>query len=128
MTTLVDAEAEAPLIGIVDDDESIRNSISSLVRSAGFKAAVFPSAEAFLCSEYIQDTECLILDVQLPGWSGLDLQRQLAGTMCSIPIIFATAYGDDDVRTRALEQGAVTFLRKPFDDEVLLAAIHSALR
>jgi len=118
---------EAPLIGIVDDDEAIRDSISSLVRSVGFRAMVFPSAEGFLGSTWMHDSDCLILDVRMPGLSGLELQSRLAGMEVPIPVIFATAHHDDDVRKRALDQGAVAFLRKPFTDEALFKAMCSAL-
>jgi FixJ family two-component response regulator len=120
-------QREAPLVCIVDDDESIRESVGSLVRAAGFRAAVFPSAEVFLYSDNLVDTKCLILDIGMPGLSGLDLQRRLAKMRCSIPIIFATAYDDDLSRTRAFEQGAIAFLHKPFNDNALLEAMHSAL-
>jgi FixJ family two-component response regulator len=118
---------EAPLIGIVDDDDAVRESISSLVRSAGFRTAVFSSAEAFLSSDRRNAAECLILDVQMPRVSGLDLQKHLEKTDRRIPIIFATAYGADLVRKEALDHGAVAFLDKPFGDETLLDAMRLAL-
>ena len=117
-----------PLISIVDDDDSLRNSLNNLIRSVGFGAQGFCSAEAFLNSNRLHDTECLILDVRMPGMSGLDLQRQLVATHCRIPIIFITSHGDDDARTRALEAGAIDFLYKPFREEALLNAIHTALK
>ena len=120
-------QTQRPLVGIVDDDASVRDSISSLVRSAGYRAMTFPSAEAFLSSDHMHDMECLILDVRMAGLSGLDLQRQLHSMRCSIPVIFATAHTDDEVQERALAQGAVAFLHKPFNDEALLDAAHSAL-
>ena len=117
----------APLISIVDDDDSLRNSLNNLIRSVGFRAQGFPSAEAFLNSSELHDTACLILDVRMPGMSGLDLQRQLVATNSPIPIVFITSHGDDDAQARALEAGAVAFLYKPFREEALLKAIDSAL-
>jgi FixJ family two-component response regulator len=115
------------IISIVDDDDSLRNSLNNLIRSVGFRAQGFSSAEAFLNSNQLHDTACLILDVRMPGMSGLDLQRQLVATNCRIPIIFITSHGDGDARARALEAGAVDFLYKPFREEALLKAIDSAL-
>jgi FixJ family two-component response regulator len=116
-----------PLISIVDDDDSLRNSLNNLIRSVGFRAQGFPSAEAFLNSSELHDTACLILDVRMPGMSGLDLQRQLLTTHSRIPIVFITSHGDDDAQARALEAGAVAFLYKPFREKALLKAIDSAL-
>ncbi len=116
-----------PLIAIVDDDDSLRNSLDNLLRSVGFRAQGFSSAEAFLHANQAPDTACLILDVRLPGMNGLDLQRQMVAANCRIPIIFVTAYADDDVRVRALEAGAVDFLSKPCREEDLLQAIEAAL-
>jgi FixJ family two-component response regulator len=118
----------ASLISIVDDDDSLRNSLNNLIRSVGFGAQGFSSAEAFLSSNQLHDTACLILDVRMPGMSGLELQRQLVATNCGIPIIFITSHGDDNARTRALEAGAVDFLYKPFREEALLNAIYKALK
>jgi FixJ family two-component response regulator len=118
----------ASLISIVDDDDSLRNSLNNLIRSVGFGVQGFSSAEAFLSSNQLHDTACLILDVRMPGMSGLDLQRQLVATNCGIPIIFITSHGDDNARTRALEAGAVDFLYKPFREEALLNAIYKALK
>ena len=117
-----------PLISIVDDDDSLRNSLNNLIRSVGFGAQGFSSAEAFLKSNQLHDTACLILDVRMPGMSGLDLQRQLMAADCQIPIVFITSHGDDDARSRALAAGAVEFLYKPFREEALLNAIHTALK
>ena len=117
-----------PLISIVDDDDSLRNSLNNLIRSVGFGVQGFSSAEAFLSSNQLHDTACLILDVRMPGMSGLELQRQLVATNCGIPIIFITSHGDDNARTRALEAGAVDFLYKPFREEALLNAIYKALK
>jgi FixJ family two-component response regulator len=116
----------AALISIVDDDDSLRNSLNNLIRSVDF-APSFSSAEAFLNSSELHDTACLILDVRMPGMSGLELQHQLAVTRCRIPIILITSHEDDDARARALGAGAVAFLYKPFREEALLKAIDSAL-
>src|ERR1700730_14098869 len=102
--------AGIPLISIVDDDDSLRNSLANLVRSVGFRAQGFSSAEAFLSSDQGRDTACLILDVRLVGMNGLDLQRHIVAAEWRIPIIFITAHADDDARARALEAGAVGFL------------------
>jgi FixJ family two-component response regulator len=119
--------SESSLIAVVDDDEAIREATESLIRSVGFRAVVFPSAEDFLRSSHLQDTACLIVDVRMPGMSGLELQRQLAAANYSMPIIFITAHGDEEARARALRAGAVAFLDKPFSDEVLLRAVQAAL-
>lgn len=113
------------LIGIVDDDESVRESISSLLRSAGYKTAVFESAEALLNSDRLREPDCLVLDIRMPGLSGLELQSQLQGMKCLTPVIFITAHSNDETRAKALEQGAVAFLDKPFNDEALLGALES---
>lgn len=119
--------ATVGLVGIVDDDESIRNSISSLLRSAGYRTLVFESAEAFLDSGRIDETDSLVLDVRMPGLSGIELQRHLREMDCSVPIIFVTAHADDKVRQAALAQGAVAFFGKPFNDEALLGVLSSAV-
>jgi FixJ family two-component response regulator len=117
-----------PKIGIVDDDESVRTSISNLIGSIGYQTAVFESAEAFLNSGRMHDINCLILDIQLPRLNGLELQSRLAKMQCSIPAIFVSAHAhDQEWRLRAFEQGAVAVLGKPFSDGALLDAIHSAL-
>jgi len=117
----------APIIAIVDDDDSLRNSLNNLIRSVGFRAQGFPSAEGFLNAPELHDTACLILDVRMPGMSGLDLQSRLVAANSKIPIIFITSHGDGDARARALEAGAVDFLYKPFREEALLKAIDLAL-
>jgi FixJ family two-component response regulator len=117
-----------PLIAIVDDDNSMRSSLDNLLRSVGFRTQGFSSAEAFLSSQQVHDTACLILDVRMPGMSGLELQRQLGAANWHIPIIFVTAHADDDARARALEAGAVDFLYKPFHEEELFNAIDTALK
>ena len=118
----------SPLISIVDDDESLRNALDDLVRSAGFRTQGFPSAEAFLSSPHARDTACLILDVRMPGMNGLDLQRKIVAANWQIPIILITSHTDDDARARALEAGSVGFLYKPFRDDELLNAMEAALR
>ena len=120
--------ANLPLISIVDDDESVRESLSGLLRSVGFGAMVFGSAEEFLSSNRLLDTDCLILDVRMPGMNGLELQRRLAASHMSIPVIFITAHGDEEARVRALNGGAVEYLLKPFSEEALLTAIATALK
>ena len=117
-----------PLISIVDDDDALRNSLDDLIRSIGFRAQGFASAEAFLNSTQAQDTACLILDVRMTGMNGLDLQRQMIAANWQIPIIFITSHADDGASERALEAGAVDFLRKPFREEELLNAIDAALK
>jgi FixJ family two-component response regulator len=116
------------LVSVVDDDESVRRTTNRLIESFGFRAAVFESAEIFLSSGQLHDTSCLIVDVRMPGVNGLQLQSQLAAAGCRIPIIFITAYDDKESRRRAMQAGAVAFLRKPFSDEQLLEIIRSALR
>jgi FixJ family two-component response regulator len=117
-----------PLISIVDDDEALRRSLDNLVRSAGLRACGFASAEAFLESNQLSETDCLVLDIRIPGMSGLELQRQLAAASSDVPIIFMTAYESGDQRKQALEAGAVAFLNNPFDEEDLLNAIDTALK
>jgi len=116
------------LISVVDDDESVRRTTTLLIESFGFRAATFESAESFLTSGQLHDTSCLIVDVQMPGMNGLQLQSHLAAAGCGIPIIFITAYDDKESRQRAMQAGAVAFLGKPFGDEHLLQTIRSALR
>ena len=117
----------APLIAVVDDDDALRNSLDDLLRSVGFRVQGFASAEAFLRTLHVPEAACLILDVRLPGMNGLELQRQLVAAHWPIPIIFITAYADDDVRARALAAGAVAVLSKPCGEEDLLTAIQAAL-
>jgi FixJ family two-component response regulator len=116
------------LISVVDDDESVRRTTTLLIESFGFRAAAFESAETFLNSGHLHDTSCLIVDVQMPGMNGLQLQSHLAAAGCGIPVIFITAYESDDSRQRAMHAGAAAFLGKPFSDEQLLQTIRSALR
>jgi FixJ family two-component response regulator len=116
------------LISVIDDDESVRRTTTRLIESFGFRAAAFESAENFLGSGRLNDTSCLIVDVQMPGMNGLQLQSQLATANFRVPIIFITAYDDKESRRRAMQAGAVAFLGKPFNDEQLLQTIRSALR
>ena len=116
------------MISIIDDNDSCRESLQRLMRSVGFAANVFASAEEFLDSDRLLNTDCLILDVRLPGMNGLELQRHLATSHSEIPIIFITSYEEDEVRARALNAGAVDYLLKPFNDEDLLDAIDAALK
>ena len=117
-----------PLVSVVDDDQSVRESLPDLLREFGFAVAVFSSAEEFLASDSISQTQCLILDIAMPGMSGPDLQRELKLRRQEIPIIFITAHADETVRPRALTQGAVECLFKPFSDTALLGALNAALR
>jgi DNA-binding NtrC family response regulator len=116
-----------PLVCVIDDESSIRESLSSLLRSAGLKVQAFSSAQEFLASATRDALSCLVLDVQLPGISGLDLQQELASGDAQIPIIFITGHGDIPMSVRAIKAGALEFLTKPFDDEYLLEAIRSAI-
>lgn len=119
--------ADTPLISIVDDDAAVREAIESLIKSAGYKAHVFPSAQEFLGSAHVDDTRCLILDVQMAGMNGLELQKHLLNSRHRVPIIFISAHCDSEVQARALEAGAIGFLQKPFSDDALLDAIKSSL-
>ena len=119
--------SEIPLITVVDDDAAIREAVQSLLRSVGLRAEGFASAQDFLQSGRLQDTACLIVDVRMPGMSGLELQQQLTTAQCPLPILFITAHGDAATRARALRAGAVGVLDKPFSDEVLLRAVQAAL-
>jgi len=116
------------LVSIVDDDESVRESLPDLLNEFGFPARAFSSAEAFLSSDYVDKTRCLILDVMMPGMTGLDLQQELTRRGQGIPVIFITARKDEPLRARAFEQGAVKFLNKPFSDTALLDALNAALQ
>ena len=117
-----------PVVSIVDDDESVRAAMSSLVRSLGYEACVFASAEAFLASPRLQDTACLIADIQMPGMSGLDLQSALHARRHRIPIIFITAFPEERIRKRAEAAGAVGFFSKPVDGHVIIGCLDSALK
>ena len=117
-----------PLIAVVDDYSSLRESTQLLLRSAGYRAEVFASAREFLDSPRIDETACLLLDVRMPGMDGLELQRFLNEAQRQIPIIFITAHATDNAEQRARKAGAVDFLRKPVNDEKLLSAIQTALK
>jgi FixJ family two-component response regulator len=116
------------LVSVVDDDESVRESLPDLLRQFGFAAEAFSSAEAFLASEVVSETDCLILDIAMSGMSGTELQQELTRRRQEIPIVFITANGDKSVRPRLLAQGAVECLFKPFSDTALLEALNAALR
>jgi len=116
------------LIAIVDDDESVREATTSLLRSYGLRAETFSSAEAFLNSSLLVKTRCLLLDIGMPGMGGLELQRHLAGEGWRIPIIFITARDDQESRNDAMREGAVDFLSKPFSEQALLKAVRQALK
>ncbi|TWI71298.1 response regulator receiver domain-containing protein [Bradyrhizobium huanghuaihaiense] len=116
------------LVSIVDDDESVRESLPDLLREFGFAAEAFSSAEEFLVSDHIDLTSCLILDMAMPGMSGPDLQRELRLRRQDVPIVFITGHGDETVRPRAMAEGAVECLLKPFSDASLRDAIDLALR
>ena len=120
--------ATRSLVSIVDDDESIRESLPDLLRQFGFAAQAFSSAEAFLASEFVGETRCLLLDIAMPGMSGPELQQELMRRREEIPIVFITARGDESVRPRLLAEGAVECLFKPFSDTALLDALNAALR
>jgi len=116
------------LVSVVDDDESVRESLPDLLRECGFAVQAFSSAKEFLSSDYVGQTRCLILDVAMPGMTGLDLQRELILRRRPIPIVFITANSDGLVRSRLLKQGAVECLFKPFSEAALLCALAVALR
>ncbi len=121
-------ESSSLLIAIVDDDESVREATIGLLRSYGLRAETFSSAEEFLNSSLLVKTRCLLLDIGMPGMSGLELQRRLAGEGRRIPVIFITARDDQESRLEAMRAGAVDFLSKPFSEEALLKAIRDALK
>ena len=119
---------DRPLISIIDDDESVRESLPDLVRELGFAALAFSSAEEFLASDRADETRCLILDIVMPGMSGPELQQELKLRRRQIPIVFITAQSSETIRARVLEEGAVECLIKPFSDIALLDAVNSALQ
>ena len=118
---------ERPLLSVVDDDEMLRESLPDLLQECGFAARAFSSGQEFLSSDYVNQTRCLILDVAMPGMSGVDLQEELKRRGQVIPIIFISGQKDEDVRKQALKKGAVKFLNKPFSDSDLLNAVNVAL-
>jgi FixJ family two-component response regulator len=116
-----------PLVSVVDDDESVRESLPDLLQEFGFAVETFASAEEFLASGRAADTRCLVLDVAMPGMSGPDLQRELARRHQKVPLVFITAHADQSVIPRLIEQGAIACLRKPFSDTALREALNAAL-
>lgn len=116
-----------PVVCVVDDDGAVRSATQALLRSLGYRALAFASAEAFLNSPEIDVTDCLILDVQMPGMSGIDLQRVLSHQNRKLPIIFITAYPEEHLRTQALAEGAVCFLPKPCDVDRIAQCLETAL-
>ena len=120
-------QGKVKLVAIVDDDDSMRSALQGLLKSAELSAQSFASAEEFLNSGQQQQVACLIADIRMPGMSGLELQAKLNAERCRIPIIFITAHGDEKMRLLALRAGAVEFMAKPFNDEVLLESVRAAL-
>ena len=118
---------ERPLLAVVDDDESVRESLPDLLNEFGFASRTFSSAEEFLSSDSVDQTQCLILDIAMPGMSGLDLQLVLQQRKQRIPIVFITAQRDKDIQEQAFQQGAVRLVLKPFSDTALLEAVKAAL-
>ena len=118
--------SEAPVVSIVDDDVSVRRSTQRLLRCTGMRAEAFASAGEFLQSSLVEETDCLVLDVSMPEMGGLELQRRLAETSQMIPIVFLSARASEEEERRALEAGAIGFLRKPVSKEALLHAVRSA--
>ncbi len=116
------------LVSVVDDDESVRESLPDLLKRFGFATQTFSSAEEFLASEFVAQTKCLILDIAMPGMSGPALQEELSRRLQAIPIVFITAHGDETVRPRLIEAGAVECLFKPFSGTALRDAVNAALR
>jgi FixJ family two-component response regulator len=119
---------ERSLVSVIDDDESVRESLPDLLREFGFIVRAFSSAEEFLLSDCVAQTRCLILDITMPGMSGPELQQELTLSRNKIPIVFITAHGEESVRPRLIEQGAVECLFKPFSDTALREALNTALR
>jgi len=120
-------EQSLRFIAIVDDDRSVQTSLQDLIESEGLSPLCFSSAEQFLDSGAQHKAACLIVDIRMPGMSGLELQTKLKAERCCLPIIFITAHGDLKMRTQAIRDGALKFLAKPFDNTVLLEAVHAAL-
>jgi FixJ family two-component response regulator len=121
------SEGKAKMVAIVDDDELMRSALQGMLKSVGLPSQAFASAEEFLQSGQQQQTACLITDIRMPGMSGLELQAKLNAQHFRIPTIFITAHGDTKMRMQALRAGAVEFLAKPFDDEVLLESVRAAM-
>jgi FixJ family two-component response regulator len=125
---MMQATLKPSLVSVVDDDESVRESLPDLLRQFGYAAEAFSSAEAFLASSAVGETSCLLLDVAMPGMSGPDLQQELTRRRQMIPIVFITAHGDRAMRPRLLARGAVECLLKPFSEAALIDAVSTALR
>jgi FixJ family two-component response regulator len=119
---------KGPLVSVVDDDESMRESLPDLLKELGYSVRAFSSAEAFLASDCVAETRCLILDIAMPGMTGPDLQQELRVRGQAIPIVFITAQADETVRPRSLEQGAVECLFKPFSDTALFETLRAIFR
>jgi FixJ family two-component response regulator len=119
---------EVPVVTIIDDDEAVRIAMQSLLKSLGYVVYMFASAEDYLCSPRVNDTSCLIADVQMPGMKGIDLQHHLIGKGRRTPMIFITAVAEETIRMRALEAGAVGFLSEPFDEQTLIKGLDRALK
>jgi FixJ family two-component response regulator len=119
--------SEHAVVFVVDDDPSMRRSLEGLLRSVGLDVRLFSSAQEFMQAERPEAPGCLVLDVRLPGMSGLAFQEELANTGVALPVIFVTGHGDVPMTVRAMKAGAVEFLTKPFDDQVLLDAVHAAI-
>jgi FixJ family two-component response regulator len=120
-------EEKTKMVVIVDDDESMRNALRGLMKEVGLPAQAFASAEDFLAFDHKQQTGCVIAAIRMPGMSGLELQARLKAERCNVPIIFITGHGDEKMRLQALRAGAVEFLSKPFDDEILLDSVRAAM-
>ena len=120
------SQENTKVVAIIDDDESVRDALQGLMKVGGYRSIAFVSAEDFLNSGEQEHTACLIVDIRLPGMSGLDLQSQLNTDRHRIPTIFITAHGDEKMRMQALRAGAVEFLTKPFDDTALLEQVRAA--
>jgi FixJ family two-component response regulator len=120
-------QGKTKLVAIVDDDDLMRSALQGLLKAVGLPARTYGSAEEFLNSGQQHQTACLIADIRMPGISGLELQAKLNAEHCRIPTIFITAHGDEKMRMQALRAGAVEFMAKPFDDEVLLESVRAAL-
>jgi FixJ family two-component response regulator len=123
----VTTNTSSGLVAIVDDDQSVQNALKDLMESAGISARCFGSAQEFLASDETEQIACLIVDIRMPGMSGLELQAKLNSEGCWIPIIFITAHSDSKMKMQAIEAGAIEFLSKPFDDEVLLEKVRLTL-
>ena len=118
---------QSKIVAVVDDDDSVRTAIQGLLKSVGLSARAYASAEEFLHSGHQHQSACLIADIRMPGMSGLELQARLNTECCQIPTIFITAHGDQELRLQAMRAGAVEFLSKPFDDELLIESVRAAL-